>query len=172
MTDEGDANDPVELEIYEGGSGILRTEYYGWFPVTNFSMSPSLRFVFDNAHEVAPNALDRRIIQRAAAILSSEKVWNRRDNRICPNNANKWSIYCALEKATIEATGGFDHRRPALEVVREIVGDRSAGRNYNHRLMDYNNDPITRFSDVQSLFGEALARTEDVGWLKTHGFKT
>jgi hypothetical protein len=55
-------------------------------------------------------------------------------------------------------TGGFHHRRPALELVRQIVDERSEGRNYHHRLMDYNNDPSTRLEDVQSLFAEALAR--------------
>jgi hypothetical protein len=27
-----------------------------------------------------------------------------------------------------------------MEVVRIIIDERSAGRNYQHRLMDYNND--------------------------------
>jgi len=57
-----------------------------------------------------------------------------------------------MEKATIEVTGGFSHRRPALEVVREIIDERTATRNYHHRLMDYNNDRTTHLSDVQSFF--------------------
>ena len=73
-----------------------------------------------------PNALDQKIVRKAAAILSTEAAWNRADNRECPISATKWSIYCALEKATFEVTGGFHHRRPALEVVREIVDERAA----------------------------------------------
>jgi hypothetical protein len=111
-----------------------------------------------------------KIVRRAAAILSSTTVWNRADNRECPKNAQTWSIYCAMVEATIQITGGFQHRRPALEVVREIVEERAATRNYQHRLMDYNNDPTTRLSDVQSLFAEALARMNDATWLRTHGF--
>ena len=49
---------------------------------------------------------------------------------------------------------------PALEVVREIVDERAATRNYHHRLMDYNNDAKTHLDDVQSLFKEALDRIE------------
>jgi hypothetical protein len=97
-------------------------------------------------------------VKRAAAILSSTSAWNRSDNRKCPKGATKWSIYCSMEQATIDVSGAFSHRRPALEVVREIVDQRSVGRNYSHRLMDYNNDPLTRLEDVQSLFAEALAR--------------
>jgi hypothetical protein len=65
-----------------------------------------------------------------------------------------------MEKATIEVSGAFHHRRPALQVVREIVDERTAGRPYEHRLMDYNNDPATRLEDVQSLYAEALKRID------------
>jgi hypothetical protein len=75
-----------------------------------------------------------------------------------------------MEKATIDVTGGFGHRRPALEVVRSIVDERTASRNYNHRLMDYNNDPRTQLDDVKSLFGEALLRMNDPKWLSANGF--
>lgn len=65
-----------------------------------------------------------------------------------------------MESATTEVTGGFHHRRPALEVIREIVAERTAGRQYHHRLMDYSNDPATSFADVRSLSREALARID------------
>ena len=156
ITEEGSSNEPIELEIYSGGWGVLRTEY-GWFSVTQFAESP-FNFDLDASHEVNPNALDEEIIGKAADILSSTEAWNRADNRKCPADATTWSIYCAMEKATIAVTGGFHHRRPALEAVRQIVDERSTGRNYHHRLMDYNNDPTTRLGDVQSLFHDALTR--------------
>jgi hypothetical protein len=168
--DEDGPSDPVELEIYAGNWGILRTQY-GWAPVTHFTASPAtLRFNLYAYYQIAPNELDRQIVQRAAALLSSEQTWNRADNRQCSAAATTWSIYCALEKATIEVTGGFHHRRPALQVVRMIVDERSVGRNYNHRLMDYNNDSRTHLSDVQSLFKETLDRMANVQWLTTRGF--
>lgn len=155
MTYSDDA-DPIEAEIYLGGKGILRTSD-GWYPISRFTVTAqALDFEVDFANEVPPSDLDREIVQRAAGILSSEAVWNRADTRKCHPSDTKWSIYCAMEKATIEVTGGFHHRRPALELVRRIVEQRSAGKPYKHRLMDYNNDPSTRFADVQSLFAEAL----------------
>jgi hypothetical protein len=159
MTDRGYRNARLELEIYDDNTGVLRTEY-GWFAVTHFASSPTLSFDLDASHEVKPNALDQKIVREAADLLSTEAVWNRADNRECPAGATTWSIYCAIEKATFDATGGFHHRRPALEVVREIVEERAATRAYHHRLMDYNNDPTTRLSDVRSLFKEALMRME------------
>ena len=157
MTDEGYPNDPLELEVYSGGQGELRTEY-GWFHVSDFVAGPALTFTLESSQEVAPGPLDLEIVKRAATILSTEAAWNRSDNRKCPADATKWSIYCALEKAEVDVTGGFHHRRPAAEVVREIVDQRTADRNYHHRLMEYNNDPTTDLQDVQSLFQQAEAK--------------
>jgi len=152
------STDDVEIEIYESGSGVIRT-YEGWFPVTGFSITAdTMHFQFDGKHEVPPNAVDREILERASTVITSEAVWNRADNRQCPANAKTWSIYCAVERAMIEVTGGFNHRRPAGQLVRQIVDTRSADRDYQHRMMDYNNDPRTQFSDVRSLFAEAIAK--------------
>lgn len=158
MTEEGSRNWPIELEVYTDNTGVLRTEY-GWFPVTDFSATATtLQFSLDSANEVPPSGLDRQIVERAAAILGSAAVWNRADNRRCPASATKWSIYCAVIRATIDVTGASHHRRPAMEVVRKAIEARVAGRKYHHRLMDYNNDPTTRLEDVQSVFAEVLAR--------------
>ena len=169
LKNPGDPDFPLELEVYAGGSGILRTEF-GWYPLSGFSLKDGMGFDLDATHEVAPNALDLKIMQRAAALISSDAKWNRKDNRVCPDTATTWSIYCAMEKATVDVTGAPSHRRPALEAVRLIVDERSAGRNYDHRLMDYNNDPRTQLGDVQSLFKEAMAGMQDPAWLKQHGF--
>ena len=156
-----ESGDSVEIEVYPGATGVIRT-FDGWFPISNFAARDStVHFTIDTTHQVSASALDRKIIERADAMLSSDAVWNRADNRRCPAAATTWSIYCALERATIEVTGGFHHRRPALELVRVIVEDRTKGRDYNHRLMDYNNDKSTRLSDVRSLFAEAMARVKD-----------
>jgi hypothetical protein len=170
MTDQ-DGMSPIELEAYTS-NGIFRT-VYGWFYATNIvATAQGVSFDVDTTQEVPPNDLDRAIVQRAAVILARTSVWNRNDNRQCAPGATTWSIYCAMEAATAEVTGGMDHRRPAMEVVREIVDDRTAGRNYHHRLMDYNNDPTTTLADVTSLFHEALARMNDSAWLREHGFAT
>jgi len=77
MTDEGYPNEPLELEIYTGGRGVLRTEY-GWFAVTQFASSPTLSFDLDASHEVRPNPLDRKIVRKAAATLSTGSGMERR----------------------------------------------------------------------------------------------
>jgi hypothetical protein len=152
--------DSVELEIYAGGTGVIRT-YNGWYAVSAFAAPGTMvRFQVDTSKQVPANELDREIIKRADAILASDAVWNRADNRKCPASAATWSIYCAMQRATLEVTGGFHHRRPAQELVRLLVEARTKDRKYNHRLMDYNNDKTTTLADVRSLFAEALAQVK------------
>jgi len=96
---------------------------------------------------------DVRIVQRARQILNSQEKWNRADNRVCPAEAKTFSLYCALEKATDEVTGNFKHRGAAMQEARFVIEDVAPDwKKYNHRLMDYNNDPKTTFADIQNVF--------------------
>ena len=96
---------------------------------------------------------DLQIVRRARKILSSPAVWNRADTRECPANEKTFSIYCALEKATDEVGGNFQHRGAAMQEARFVIDDTAPNaKKYSHRLMDYNNDPTTTFTDVQKFF--------------------
>jgi hypothetical protein len=96
---------------------------------------------------------DIEIVKRAAQILDSPAKWNRADNRVCPHDARTFSLYCALEKATDEVTKNFEHRGAAMQEARFVIEEIAPDANrYNHRLMDYNNDPKTTFADIQGVF--------------------
>jgi hypothetical protein len=104
---------------------------------------------------------DVEIVNRARQILDSSEKWNRADNRSCPDSEAKFSLYCALEKATFEVTGSFAHRSAAMQEARFVIDDDLAPKNnYGHRLMDYNNDPHTTFADVQRFFDLLRGRIE------------
>ena len=95
---------------------------------------------------------DLQIVRRAREILDSPAKWNRADNRVCPAGARTFSLYCALETATVEVGGKAEHRGAALQEMRFVIDEIAADRNYDHRLMRYNNDPTTTFADVQEVF--------------------
>jgi hypothetical protein len=98
-------------------------------------------------------AADVQIVKRASQILDSPSKWNRADTRDCPAGATRFSLYCALEKATDEMSGNFEHRGAAIQEARFVIEDVSPrGKDYDHRLMDYNNDPTTTFADIQKVF--------------------
>jgi hypothetical protein len=92
---------------------------------------------------------DIEIVKRAQTILDSPARWNRADNRICPSSATTFSLYCALEKATDEVSGKFEHRGAAMQEARFVIDAIAPHANYPHRLMGYNNDPKTTFPDIQ-----------------------
>ena len=96
---------------------------------------------------------DVRIVQRAREILNSQSEWNRADTRVRPADAKTFSLDCALEKATDEVSGKFEHRGAAIQEARLVIDEIAPNRkNYNHRLKDYNNDPTTTFADIQKFF--------------------
>lgn len=101
---------------------------------------------------------DLQIAKRAQEILDSPSKWNRADNRVCPAEAKTVSLYCALQMATIEIGGKAEHRGAALQEARFVIDEIAIDRNYEHRLMNYNNDPTTTFADIQ----EVLRITESL----------
>src|SRR5262245_22969395 len=94
---------------------------------------------------------DLQIVKRAREILDSPSKWNRADNRECPAEAKTFSLYCALQKATIEVSGSAEHRGAALQEARFVIDEIAGDREYKHRLMNYNHDPTTTFADIQDV---------------------
>jgi len=103
---------------------------------------------------------DVAILTRAQALLKSSSSWNRADERECKDDeaSGKRSLFCALEKACIEVLGSYDHRRVALQEVRFAVEDATRGRDFAHRLRDFNNLPETRLEDIQRVLAVAKER--------------
>jgi hypothetical protein len=101
---------------------------------------------------------DLRILIRANEILSSPSVWNRRDTRECHAADKTWSLFCALEKASREVLKEYRHREVALQEVRFAIEDVTDGRQFEHRLRDYNNLPDTQFADVKRVLTIATHR--------------
>lgn len=103
---------------------------------------------------------DLRILEKADAYLKDESAWNRKDDRQCDDDkANgKWSLSCALDIACIEELGQYDHTRVALQEVRFVVEEVTAGRQFEGRLMGFNNLPETRFEDIKRVLRLARER--------------
>ena len=103
---------------------------------------------------------DVRILTKAAELLKDESAWNRADDRECTDDeaTGKRSLFCALQKACIEVLGKYDHRSVALQEVRFAVEDATRGRDFEHRLRDFNNLPTTRLADIQAVLKVAIDR--------------
>lgn len=101
---------------------------------------------------------DLRILQRADEILSDEAKWNRHDDRTCGPEDKTWSLFCALQRASIEVMGKYEHRGAALQEVRFAIEDVTNGKEFEHRLMDYNNLPTTQFTDIKQVLNMATEK--------------
>lgn len=104
------------------------------------------------------NKQDLQILQKADSLLSDSLKWNRHDDRECADDiANgKYSLYCALYKASVDVTGAYVHRRAALQLVRYTIEKHGKERCKEHRLMDWNNHPNTTFTEVKMVLKESM----------------
>lgn len=105
---------------------------------------------------------DVRILVRTSELLAQESAWNRSDDRQCQDDeaSGRRSLFCALQAASIEVLGRYDHRRVALQEVRFAIEEATAGREFEHRLMEFNNLPETSLSDMQAVLKIARQRVE------------
>lgn len=125
----------------------------------------------EQARTLTFDSIDLKIIQKADAILSDSTKWNKDDDRQCEDDIStgRYSLYCALYKAAIEIAGEFDHRKPALQVVRFTLEKYDNGRVKDHRLMDWNNHPNTTFAELKEVLKESsqVVQKQPAGVKKT-----
>ena len=105
--------------------------------------------------------VDLEIAKRARALLRSESSWDRADRphitddptTKCQPDAKQMSLYCALERATMEVSGKFEHRGAVMQEARFVIEDVDPDweKKYHHLLVDYNNDPHTTFQDIRKV---------------------
>jgi hypothetical protein len=133
------------------------------FQATLFAAATALLIHAQSDSQVKPpvSKTDLQIVQRASQILNSPAKWNRADNRKCPQDAKTVSLYCALEQATQEVTGSFEHRGAVMQEARFAIDEVAGNRDYQHRLMNYNNDPATTFDDIKKIIHRTSQRIED-----------
>ncbi len=118
------------------------------------SAEENRNLVFDHA--------DLKIIQKADSILSDSTKWNKQDDRECADDIKngKYSLYCALYKASVDVTGTYVHRRAAIQIVRFTVEKYDNGSIKEHRLMDWNNSPATSFATLKMVLRESMEVVE------------
>ena len=124
---------------------LIQSEGYA---VTIEDLNENKILVFDST--------DLRIIQKADSILSDKTKWNKDDDRDCIDDINKekYSLFCALYKASKDLTGKYEHRRAVMQQVRFTIDNYEQGRVFNHRLMDWNNHPETSFEELKQVLNE------------------
>jgi len=104
---------------------------------------------------------DLALLDSAYMSLSDPTVWDRADDRECSSRDEKVSLFCALYFGSVKAIGEYQHRRTALQEVRFAIDDATGERDFEHRMMDFNNLPETSFNDIKQVIERARARVRD-----------
>jgi len=117
------------------------------------------------------DSLDVQILKRADAILSSESIWNKEDDRKCQDDiaSNKYSLFCALYKASLDVVGKYDHRKPGLQQLRWLIQEQFKERLVHHRLMDFNNHEKTTFDEIKKLLNQSILITAQKADYRKYG---
>ena len=95
--------DPTRFEVDERAS--VAKVPFGWFALQSARADENglfLSIAVDK--QLRPTEDDIKILERARALLSDERYWNKQDDRTCRPNPDRWSLFCALTQATEEVS--------------------------------------------------------------------
>lgn len=106
--------------------------------------------------DIEVTEIDLEILEHTNELLSEEN-WIKDSLRIC-SESEKLNLYCALEKASIEVNGKYNHRQAALQEVRFAIDDHYRSYWSKHRLGDFNSNKSTTFADIEKVISVALSR--------------
>ena len=105
---------------------------------------------------------DRQIIEFAGKLLADSSRWHQDDDRECENDIenNRWSLFCALQHASMEIYGEYNHHNTAIQSVRFVIDELVPNHGFPHTLMDYNNESSTTHSDILRVLELSRQRIE------------
>jgi hypothetical protein len=94
------------------------------------------------------------------ALLKDDSSWNRHDDKQCDDDdsTREWSLYSAIEAACKEVVGTCEHTRVGSQEVRFAIEEVARGKQFEGRLMGFNNSPETRFEDIKHVLRLARER--------------
>jgi hypothetical protein len=138
-----------ELTERAGFPQILLKTRSGWFTMDSLQVSSNnVTFYIDHDPEVPVTMMDLRIIRRAKDLLKDEKSWHKNDDRDCEDDIEnkRYSLFCALQTASIEEEGAYNHRNAIMQKIRHTIVEIYPNKEWEHRLRDFNNMPETDFA--------------------------
>lgn len=136
-------------------------------PVLLVFLAGGLQLLWHERRNQPATAADFQILERADALLKDESSWNRNDDKQCDDDdsSRRWSLYCAIEAACRDVVGTCEHTRVASQEVRFAIEEVAWGKQFEGRLMGFNNLPETRFEDIKRVLRlsreRVLARLEE-----------
>lgn len=122
----------------------------------------TLIFSCDIMYSPPISKTDLDIINLCLDYFKNSMCWQPKDDKNCDDDkmSKTWSLLCALQSAYTEKMGYYNYRGAALQKTRDVINEIYFDRHYAHPLIDFNNDPITKFSDVLNILNVVKERIE------------
>ena len=122
----------------------------------------TLIFLCDIMYTPPISKTDLEIINLCLDYYKDSMCWQPNDDKNCDNDkiGKKWSLLCALQCAYTEKMGYYNYRGAALQQTRYVINEIYFDRHYAHPLIDFNNDPKTKFSDILNILNVVKERIE------------
>lgn len=150
---EGFNNVSYELTTRAGFPQILIKTKLGSFTMDELVVSDDRISFGINLQPTPPvKKTDLRVIRKVKALLKDEASWHKEDDRDCSADIDnkRYSLFCALQIASIEVEGAYNHRSALLQKVRFCINDLYPEKVFAHRLRDFNNMPETTYTKLMS----------------------
>lgn len=149
----------IESAPYEPLPALVMKSQVAWLLIEDPMVDAAeLSFWFRFDEDAPPTVQDLEILERTEAILRDESVWDRSANRRCGSAATTWTLYCALRDATVQVTGEFHDRQPALTIMRAVIQDVFREMSFEQPLVDYNTYDDAILVEMHRLLGSAMNR--------------
>jgi hypothetical protein len=139
---------------YKDSITVLMKTSNGWYPWNKLRIENNkLIFSYDYWYCPLATKADLEILDLCFDYLKDSTSWNQNDDRNCNtgNSDQLWSLYCAIETASIEIYGEYNHRGFVIQTARFLIDELYPNHGYAHTLMYYNNDSSTNFEDITKI---------------------
>ena len=149
-----------EVTTRAGFPQVLIKARPGWFTMDSLIIQNNgITFKIDHDPDVPVTLVDLKIIRKAKELLRREKMWHKNDDRDCEDDIEKncYSLFCALQSASIEFQGEYNHRNAIMQKIRHTIVKMYPDKKWQHRLRDFNNMSETDFI----VLSELLNRVEN-----------
>lgn len=149
---------------YNDSMTIFMKTSNGWYPWNKLRVENNkLIFSYDYWYCPPASNADLEILDLCYKYLKDSSHWQQNDDRNCDDDKiqNTWSLFCAIKVASIEEYGAYNHRGTVIQKTRSVIDELYPNHEYSHTLMDFNNNPSTKFKDIIKVLSIVKTRIEN-----------
>lgn len=149
----------IESSPYEPEPALVMKTQVAWLLVEAPTIDLNgVAFWLQFDEDAPPTRDDLEILTRAEEILWDEGVWDRSASKRCRPGAKTWTLFCAMRDATVEVTGEFHPKQPAVVILENVIQEVFREMAFDDPIVDYNTYEDAILVEMHRLLGQAQAQ--------------